>query len=186
MKQQRKRIVKRLIMEELEQRAMLADTPSPITSGSMDDVYASLEGFGPEVPLPTAAAYVPQFGAISFGPADPNLPTDYAPAAVTGVGQMTITTGANTPGISSFASPTAGPSRAGGTGNAKLGHSEAELAQAVDEAIRSFSEETGDQALLAPTEGDEPSAERTSKSREASPAKSTTDPPPESRRPGSR
>jgi hypothetical protein len=141
MKQQRKRIVKRLIMEELEERAMLADTPSPITSGSMNDIYASLEGVGPEVPLPTAAAYVPQFGAISFGPADPNLPADYAPGAVTGVGQMTITTGANTPGISSFAYPTAGPSRAGGTGNAMLGHSEAELAQAVDEAIRSFSEE---------------------------------------------
>ena len=34
---------------------------------------------------------------------------------------MLLTTGANTLGISSFVTPTAGPSRAGGTGNAAFG-----------------------------------------------------------------
>ncbi|REK12710.1 MAG: hypothetical protein DWQ37_10790 [Planctomycetota bacterium] len=151
MKERRKRIVKRLILEELEERAMLANTAmqaSAITTGSVQDIYfatvgnegGGVAGIGMEdQPLPTAAAYVPQFGNIWLGPANPADPTGYG--ADSGLGQLTRTTGANTLGISSFASPTAGPSRSGGTGNPNLGRPLSLAAEAVDEAIQQFNAE---------------------------------------------
>lgn len=153
MKERRKRIMKRLVMEELEQRTMLANTAmesSAITTGSVQDIYFSVvgnEGGGAagigmmDQPMPTAAAYVPQFGAINFGPANPLYPAETAFDAGSGLGQMTLTTGANTLGISSFANPTAGPSRAGGTGNPNLGQPEALAAEAVDDAILEYNAE---------------------------------------------
>jgi hypothetical protein len=97
MKERRKRIMKRLLVEELERREMLTG------SAGLDALSStSLQLAGP-----------------SSSTTDDDTPRadSFAPDATSGVGQQTITTGANTPGIGSFATPTAGPSRAGGTGN---------------------------------------------------------------------
>jgi hypothetical protein len=129
----RRTLMKRLLLEELERRSMLAANPfvpattianqsTGLTSNSVEDVYYSEEGTEGG-----GAAGIGMFdngiGAIDFDDAEA-FPTDPAttnpsipnsPAATTGVGQMVITTGANTLGISSFASPTTGSLR-GATG----------------------------------------------------------------------
>ncbi len=74
---------------------------------------------------------------------------DSYPTAATGLGQITITTGANTLGISSFAYPTAGPSRAGGTGNPDVGGTIA--APAADQALLELESELPDLLADAPS-----------------------------------
>lgn len=122
--------MKRLLVEELERRKMLAGSTGTdaLTSNSLelgllvsttDDDSASADSFAPDID--------------------------------SGVGQQTITTGANTPGIGSFATPTAGPSRAGGTGNpnSPLGGGLAAADAAIEELSREFDEES-----LAKTDSD--------------------------------
>ncbi len=146
MRERRKRIMKRLLIEELESRAMLNGTEiamaaTSLTTNSYQDFYKSQ--VGTEIGGPGGV------GMLDSLLVDPQLFVELAanvmnmgnaaatfPEATTGVGQMTITTGANTLGISSFAYPTAGPSRAGGTGNANLGSPTGPVeANAVDQAI---------------------------------------------------
>jgi hypothetical protein len=140
--------MKRLLMEELERRTMLdasfpAMAATGITDGSYEDIYKSVVGteaggpggvgmldlVAPAVP----GVFTPQPGTVSAG----SGPFDFN--AGSGVGQMLLTTGANTLGISSFATPTAGPSHAGGTGNAALGGT-IEV-QATDQALQELMSE---------------------------------------------
>jgi hypothetical protein len=163
MKERRKRTMKRLLIEELERRALLAGGPeiamaaTGLTDNSVQDFYKSQ--VGTEIGGPGGVGMLDQ----NIGPVsqqlvasavnlsrDASLPA--AAEATTGVGQMVITTGANTPGIGSFAMPIAGPSRAGGTGNPKLpvpAPDQARLptvdpqkAAATDAAIESFDAES--------------------------------------------
>lgn len=128
MKERRKKIMKRLVIEELERRQMLAASEiamasTGLTNNSVEDFYRSQVGTEAGGAAGTGMfdndigpmAGTPRFSTAA---ANPGNPVSSYPDATTGVGQMTITTGANTPGIGSFAMPTAGPSRAGGTGNA--------------------------------------------------------------------
>lgn len=130
MAERRKRIMKRLLMEELERRTMLdasfpAMAATGLTDGSYEDFYKSqvgseiggAAGVGMlDLAAPTTpGVFVPLPGTVPAGS------NSFDFNAGSGVGQMLITTGANTLGIGSFVTPTAGPSRAGGTGNAALG-----------------------------------------------------------------
>jgi hypothetical protein len=149
MKERRKQIMKRLVMEELERRTMLDGTPiamasTGLTNNSYEDFYKAQVGTeiggAAGVGMLDDELNAPRTGLLGFGNPQ-NIVVDPAssfPQATTALGQMTITTGANTMGISSFAYPTAGPSRAGGTGNAALGTgsgviSPAATDQAIDE-----------------------------------------------------
>lgn len=130
MAERRKRIMKRLVMEELERRTMLdasfpAMAATGLTDGSYEDFYKSQVGTeigGPAgvgmlalIAPTTPGVFVPLPGTVPAGS------NSFEFDAASGVGQMLLTTGANTLGVSSFVTPTAGPSRAGGTGNAALG-----------------------------------------------------------------
>ncbi|MBI3838903.1 MAG: hypothetical protein HY288_13350 [Planctomycetia bacterium] len=115
-------IVTRLAVEELESRALLSANGLPGNS--------AFEGAG--LPGTVAANAVSSGIAVgSFGPLAVNglvggiglvnnviVPpaNTSGPDATTGVGQMTITNGANTLGIGSFATPTCGTGSMGGTG----------------------------------------------------------------------
>lgn len=151
MKERRKQVMKRLVIEELERRTMLDGTDiamaaTGLTNNSYEDFYKAQVGTeigGPAgVGMLAQALRAPRIGELGFGTA-PNVTPDPAssfPQANTALGQMTITTGANTLGISSFAYPTAGPSRAGGTGNAALGNGSGAInPAAADQAINELS-----------------------------------------------
>ncbi len=149
MKERRKRIMRRLLIEELERRAMLNGTEiamaaTGLTSNSYEDFYKAQVGteIGGAAGVGLLALNNPRPGqfVVLPGTVPTTGPAAAYPEAATGVGQMTITTGANTPGISSFATPTAGPSRAGGSGNANLGGgSLTSETAAVDQAISELS-----------------------------------------------
>lgn len=149
MTDRRKKFVKRLVIEELERRAMLSAAPeiamaaSGLTNNSLEDFYKSQ--VGTEIGGPAGIGMVnqrigPIYSSPQFSTIDVNLGTSdpLNPDADSGVGQMTITTGANTPGIGSFAMPTAGPSKAGGTGNPMRPSIDADVAAATDAAIESL------------------------------------------------
>lgn len=151
MNERRKQIMKRLVIEELERRTMLEGTDiamaaTGLTNNSYEDFYKSQVGTeiggAAGVGLLDQALRAPRIGELGLGNVS-NLVVDPAssfPQANTALGQMTITTGANTLGISSFAYPTAGPSRAGGTGNAALGTGSGVVSPAaVDQAIDELS-----------------------------------------------
>jgi hypothetical protein len=143
--------MKRLVIEELERRTMLEGTDiamaaTGLTNNSYEDFYKSQVGTeiggAAGVGLLDQALRAPRIGELGLGNVS-NVavdPTSSFPQANTALGQMTITTGANTLGISSFAYPTAGPSRAGGTGNAALGTGSGVVSlAAVDQAIDELS-----------------------------------------------
>jgi hypothetical protein len=152
MKERRKKIMKRLVYEELERRAMLAGGPPQIamaatglTNNSYEDFYKAQ--VGTEIGGPAGVGMIDDTpGAVvsTFRAAADNTFNGFSSAAsaTTGVGQMVITTGANTPGIGSFAMPIAGPSRAGGTGRVTIpsldGLSSKSNDPAVDAAIESL------------------------------------------------
>ena len=147
MKERRKRVMKRLLIEELERRTMLNGTEiamaaTGLTSNSYEDFYKAQVGteIGGAAGVGMLALNNPRPGqfVVLPGTVPTTGPAAAYPEATTGVGQMTITTGANTLGISSFATPTAGPSRAGGTGNVNLGGGQV-TTQAVDQAILEMS-----------------------------------------------
>ncbi len=114
----------RLRVEQLESRDLLAADPFAVGNllpsnpqGSSD---MSGDGFPGQVSVIAAASLGFTSGTTAFvsgsnpstTSADPNstaaiVPVG-APAATTGVGQMTITTGANTAGIGSFGTATSG------------------------------------------------------------------------------
>lgn len=130
---ERRQLMRRLLLEELERRSLMTANPfmpattianqsTGLTSNSVEDVYYSEEG--------TEGGGAAGIGMFDHGigiinnddaeafPADPTTGTPAipnAPPATSGVGQMVITTGANTLGISSFATPTTGSLR-GATG----------------------------------------------------------------------
>jgi len=149
MKERRKRIMKRLLIEELERRTMLNGTEiamaaTGLTSNSYEDFYKAQVGteIGGAAGVGMLALNNPRPGqfVVLPGTVPTAGPGAAYPEATTGLGQITITTGANTPGISSFATPTAGPSHAGGTGNAALGGGQVTTeAAAVDQAILEMS-----------------------------------------------
>lgn len=115
----------RLCVEQLEPRDLLAawGIANDLILANMLNGVNDLSGAGFPNQISTVAAAT-AFGnplAVGFGTTpgiavvltnpDPNMtlqPTLTAPDAATGVGQMTITTGANTPGIGSFATSTLG------------------------------------------------------------------------------
>lgn len=115
----------RLQLETLESRDLLtADpfaTPIPMTNPNGDSVLPGY-GFPGQYSALVAAATIgyptPSVGFVSVPGSNVVLTgTDVsgslsgsftAPAATTATGQMTITTGANTPGIGSFATSTLG------------------------------------------------------------------------------
>jgi hypothetical protein len=160
MKDRRKRIMKRLLIEELERRAMLAAAgeiamaASGLGDGSMEDFYKAQVGteqgggggvgmFGEDIgPASRPFAVASANALASF--------TSHFAEYASGVGQMAVTTGANTPGIGSFALPIAGPSRAGGTGNPALPVPTPEE-QAADAAIESLFAEPDQTAVAAQT-----------------------------------
>ena len=112
----------RLRVEELESRAMMAvmgGTPDLLPTnpdgssdlvgdgfpGQMAAIAAAAENFAvPGFTVPTDAAQVVVTNNEQTAP--PLV--SRAPDATTGVGQMTMTTGANTPGIGSFATSVSG------------------------------------------------------------------------------
>ncbi len=124
---------------------------SAVTTGSYQDIYKSQ--VGTEVGGPGGVGMLDlQWVLMGAIPSNFELSAvnsyrtlDAYPTATTGLGQITITTGANTLGISSFAYPTAGPSRAGGTGNPALSGTIA--ASAADQALLDLQDELP--ALLA-------------------------------------
>ncbi len=113
----------RLRVEQLESRALLAADPFAAADLLPNNPQGSSDmsggGFPGQMSAMAAASlgFTSTNGTIAFVPGtnanvDPNstaaiVPVG-APAATSGVGQMTITTGANTAGIGSFATPTAG------------------------------------------------------------------------------
>jgi hypothetical protein len=176
MKERRKKIMKRLVLEELERRAMLAGPPeiameaTALTNGSYEDFYKSQVGTeigGPAgVGMVDSDPTVPAALLMSRAAAAADAPISLFPEATTGTGQMTITTGANTPGIGSFAMPIAGPSRAGGTGTSRSGPLEGGLSKsndpAVDAAIESlFADPDGNVDKIA--DDSEPAAKVTNR-----------------------
>lgn len=149
--------MKRLLIEELERRELLAVAPqiamasTGLTNSSVEDFYKAQVGTEAG-----GAAGIGMFDNV-IGPlsherpivtanASPDGPEAGYADATTGVGQMVITTGANTPGIGSFAVPIAGPSRAGGTGNANLSPFAGDTA-ALDAAIESLFTDPAEDAV---------------------------------------
>jgi hypothetical protein len=126
MKERRKQIMKRMVIEELERREMLTGPPqiamasTGLTNNSYEDFYKAQ--VGTEIGGPAGVGMTNSIPGTAFAntfraAADNTIGVSSSALADTGVGQMVITTGANTPGIGSFAMPIAGPSRAGGTGS---------------------------------------------------------------------
>jgi len=162
MAERRKRIMKRLVMEELERRTMLdasfpAMAATGLTNSSYEDFYKAqvgteIGGAAGVGMLDELASAIPGVFVAVPGttPAGSN---SFEFNAASGVGQMLLTTGANTLGISSFVTPTAGPSRAGGTGNAAYGGTI--QVEATDQALQQLMSEL---PALASTkaEGSEP------------------------------
>ncbi len=122
MQRDQNRPVRRLAVEELESRALLSANGFPINSAFETGGFPGSPG---------ANAVTSGVPLLSFGPLGINslvaaagfgnnvvVPrtNTSAPDATTGVGQMTITNGANTLGIGSFATPTCGTGSLGGTG----------------------------------------------------------------------
>ncbi len=162
MKERRKRIMKRLLVEELERREMLTGPPeiamaaTGLTSNSLEDFYKAV--VGTEIGGPAGVYMVDEDidmvpTGLFFSTVDAVLDSaePISPDIDSGVGQQTITTGANTLGIGSFASPTAGPSKAGGTGN--LNAPLLRDLAAADAAIEELFGE-GDEESVAKTESD--------------------------------
>jgi hypothetical protein len=129
--------------------AVIAMASTGVTNNSVEDFYKSQVG--------TEAGGAAGIGMFddNIGPvagtattstagADSRNPGSAYPEATTGVGQMVITTGANTPGIGSFAMPIAGPSRAGGTGDPRVGAGAPDVAAATDAAIELLESEMQD------------------------------------------
>jgi hypothetical protein len=114
-----------------------------LTDGSYEDFYKSQVGTeigGPAgvgmlalIAPTTPGVFVPLPGTVPAGS------NSFEFDAASGVGQMLLTTGANTLGIGSFATPTAGPSRAGGTGNGALGGTI--QVEATDQALQQLMSE---------------------------------------------
>jgi hypothetical protein len=113
---------RRLRVEQLESRALLAADSFAAAELLPSNPQGSSDMSGGGFPgqmsaiAATSLGFTSTSGTIAFVPGttnvDPNstaaiVPVG-APAATTGVGQMTITTGANTAGIGSFATATAG------------------------------------------------------------------------------
>jgi hypothetical protein len=180
MKERRKQIMKRLIYEELENREMLAGPPviamasTGLTNNSYEDFYKAQ--VGTEIGGPAGVGMVDDAAApvvSTFRAAAQNTVNIVSPFAenATGVGQMVITTGANTPGIGSFALPIAGPSRAGGTGSVTMGLPAAGLAKSydadIDAAIEALFAEPEDSQVAADDESS-PSGAKVSKRDEPS------------------
>lgn len=145
MLERRKRIMKRLVMEELERRTMLdasfpAMAATGLTNNSYEDFYKAQ--VGTEIGGPAGVGMLAELSSAIpgvFVPVAGTVPTgsnSFEFNAGSGVGQMLLTTGANTLGISSFMTPTAGPSRAGGTGNAALGGTISVNTGATDQALQ--------------------------------------------------
>jgi|GEM_PF-2319498 len=175
MAERRKRIMKRLLMEELERRTMLdasfpAMAATGLTNNSYEDFYkaqvgteiggAAGVGMLDELASAIPGVFVPVAGTVPVGP------NSFEFNAGSGVGQMLLTTGANTLGISSFVTPTAGPSRAGGTGNAAFGGTI--QIQATDQALEELMSEL---PALASTklDGNAPKVARRAEADEAAP-----------------
>jgi hypothetical protein len=154
MLERRKKMMKRMVFEELERREMLtsagdiAMAASALQNGSYEDFYRSQ--VGTELGGNAGVGMLDSIQAannMAFRAPGTVAPAQSSPFAETAsaVGQLTLTTGANTPGIGSFAMPTAGPSRSGGTGNASPGLAmPTNEPQAVDAAIESlFGDDAG-------------------------------------------
>jgi len=140
MKPSQHAIAKHLVIEELELRNLMAAdvfgfvsvppiamAATGLSINSVEDFYNSVTGTEGGGAAGTGMFDNGAFNTAVFGgqfaATGPNLSgigDPFSPYATTGLGQITITTGANTLGIGSFATPTAGPSRAGGTGNPDL------------------------------------------------------------------
>jgi len=140
MKPSQHAIAKHLVIEELELRNLMAAdvfgfvsvppiamSATGLSTNSVEDFYRSVVGTEGGGAAGTGMFDDGAFNTAVFGgqfaATGPNLSgtsDPFSPYATTGLGQITITTGANTLGIGSFATPTAGPSRAGGTGNPDL------------------------------------------------------------------
>jgi hypothetical protein len=122
----------RLAVEELESRALLSANGFPISSAFETGGFA---GTLPVSLLPSSVAvgnFGPQAVNNLVGTASASnrvVPASNtaAPDATTGVGQMTITNGVNTPGIGSFAMPTCGTGSMGGSG--MVLHADSQAAQ---------------------------------------------------------
>ncbi len=115
----------RLRLEQLEPRAMLAadlfaaadllpsnpqgssDMAGGGFPGQVSAVAAAAAGFVNNSAITSVSGSNPSTNSVDSTNAVLTAPMG-APAATTGVGQMTITTGANTNGIGSFATATAG------------------------------------------------------------------------------
>jgi hypothetical protein len=146
------------LIEELERRAMLAIgdpiamAASGLGDGSLQDFYKAQVG--------SEAGGAGGVGMLdqNIGPIAQSFPvTATSPLGSfashfaqygSSIGQLAVTTGANTPGIGSFALPIAGPSRAGGTGNPDLPTPNPQ-AQAADAAIESLFAEPSKTAVAA-------------------------------------
>jgi hypothetical protein len=171
MKERRARIMKRLLMEELERRTMLNGTEiamasTGLTNNSYEDFYKAQVGTeiggAAGVGMLAQALKAPRPGEFMTLPGTvQGASPDFFPAATTGVGQMVLTTGANTLGIGGFATPTAGPSRAGGTGNTNLMPPEA---AATDQALLDLMDEL---PSLAANKQDQPPETRTASREQA-------------------
>jgi hypothetical protein len=146
----RKRAMKRLILEELERRLMLsapeiAMASTGLTNNSVEDFYRAQvgteSGGAAGVAMSDDGIVAPMSESVRQGqPAVADVQQGNAPSADSGVGQMLLTTGANTLGIGSFAVAIAGPSRSGGTGTL-LSTAVAEHRAAHDLAIESLADE---------------------------------------------
>ncbi len=152
MVERRKRIMKRLLMEELERRTMLdagfpASFPAMASTGLTDNSYEDFYkaqvgteiGGAAGVGMLNRSLTPAALGLFQSVPGIVPPMGSYYFDAANGVGQMLLTTGANTLGISSFVTPTAGPSRAGGTGSAAMGG--VLSPQAADQALQELMSE---------------------------------------------
>lgn len=162
MRERRKRIMKRLLYEELERRAMMSGPPqiamqaTGLTTNSYEDFYKAV--VGTEIGGPAGVGMIdttPNAVISTFQKAADGtmITTPTGAEATTGVGQMVVTTGANTPGISSFAMPIAGPSQIGGSdmvGTAGMGGGLPSTHDtATDKAIESLFTPPDEQAVAA-------------------------------------
>ena len=112
---------RRLAIEVLESRALLSANGFPGSSafeagGFSGTLVANAVTSGVAVGSVTAVPYNGQVGFVAANTVTVPAANAAGPDATTGVGQMTITNGINTPGISSFATPTCGTGSIGGGG----------------------------------------------------------------------
>jgi hypothetical protein len=125
MRRNRKTTKTRLIVEQLEPRAMLSADGLPGSTGNEGgglpgaDLGTAVSPIAPGGYTGAPAQYAglnPAF--IDFLNSRPQAGyASAAPDAASGVGQMTITNGANTPGIGSFAIATCGFNTSNSTGS---------------------------------------------------------------------